>query len=1190
MFDYLMKTMFAALLAVALISDSAPAQSSEPGCPETSDPYAYGSGALGNAAEQKNGVEYVDQNGVGVLKLIRSGGAFRSAANYLNDLTVFAAPGDFNGDGWEDFVGGDVAGYTNIYLNDSYLSLPAGDPWADTNFSLDGSFSAMIPSPIARDASGNYYMLLAAGDFNGDGRADVFRANQTVGWPSWPISAQLWLNTGVDAYGAPTFAAPYNALAGGTLPIDLGQMDWAGTNVVVTDYNGDRRLDLLVANSEGFGGAIRIFLNTCTPVAAPPAAPALVPCTDNPTFSLYGPLIEDMGLDIGVGGLPVFAYDDFDGDGLRDVVAGSPRCCVSASQRLQMWRGVSGGGVELTPSQSISFIGAATVVLAADFSLDGRPDLIVATDGNNYGSASNIGGKAFFYENNGTATPFSDGFKTQFTNWGAPNKDYDVGFVFNYDRDPANTPDIMIADGNNASNFLLFANRTLDVFVPCGDAISGVLDLGPLASTEMVITSARLSPTVQLNGGTVKWFMSNEEPPNWVEAVDCGDGSGDVCANFPRPVGREVRWKAEMCSPADRLQSPTISNIQLKFDYTESSQFLRSGVVISDGVTYMGTFSQPGDRGKFYALNTGLDTVYWEFGEKLDAMSDASRNIYTTTTDGQSGLDFRWTGNTTHDTQLMTTLGASDATQAQNLINWVRSARFGLDGGSVPLTRLGGVELSTPAVVNKPGMPIWYTLAGSDDRAMVDTFVSAYSNRLPFVLFGAKDGMIHAVRNVATDISNPDNGNELWAFIPGKVASRMITDYTNSQSGTLDIAAYPDGAPTVADVKIGGQLRTLAVIGSGNGGKNIAAIDITQTVDPMSGSVTGPTPLWHATPGDADAGQSFAKPVIARVNIGDSERFIAIAGTGIGFDNVVPPYTKGRTIIAYDVASGTPLWKFQTACPLTSHIAVFETDDDAEPGTPKLDGFMDRVVFADRCGYLYKVDPAKDLGGDWNDNENFGAIQVGEENGKKFFALFSTTLPDALGPGQERPIAGTLGVRADSTTRVAIYFGTGGLEEYDPTKVNEFYAIYADTGELRSKITGACNGATGLCEKFYGGVVVTTEQVIYTRSTDRRIAAGVCDNGSSAVQAVRLTTDGNGDFIIDFTVPISSAAVGSLYGDAGAVYLATLSGEVVRVGAPRTSVAGGDTAAGNTGGFGGGEQGSTGSNAPLVLMGWRQIF
>jgi hypothetical protein len=1192
------KIFLAALAAVALMSDSAPAQPSLASCPATSNPITFGTGTLDTLVENKDGLEYVEDLGQGSLQLVHAGGRWLSTTLDTFELNIFTAVADFNGDGWDDFVGGDIAGYTTTYRNYSGDWLFSPDDWLDPLFILQTDFGQATALP--RDATGEYHMILAAGDFDGDGRDDVFRGNST--YLDLPQSAEMWLNTGNDGLGNPTFAPPYNAIASDTLVAELGHTAWVGTHVVVTDYNGDRKLDLLVGSAEGIGGTINIFLNTCTSPASPPAAPALIPCTDNPKFSYAGPLVEDM--DMGGGGpgeIPVFVYEDFDGDGLRDVIAGSPMCCTDPDLRLQMWRGEPGGGVELFPSQSIPFIGAATVVLTGDFSRDGLPDLVVGTDGNLYGSASNIGGKTFYYQNNGTATPFADGVTQQLSDYNAATgpTDFDTGFVFNYDNDPSNTPDIMISDGNSLNTYYIFANRIFDEYVDCGEASSGIVDLGPLAATEMVVNSARLKPTVQLNGGTVKWYMSNENPPNWVEAVDCGDASGDVCATFPKPVGREIRWKVVMCSNATKSQSPQLTGLNLRFDYTQAKQHLRSGVVISDGVAYVGTFSQPGDRGRMYAMAAGLNQTYWEFGAVLDAMSDSDRNIYTATSSGTSRLDFRWTGNPTNDNDLTATLGAADGAQAQSVVDWVRSARFGLAGTGVPQTKLGGVETSTPAVVNKPGLPLWYTMSGTDDRAAVDAFIAAKSDRIPLVVFGAKDGMVHAARNDATNITDVDNGKEMWAFVPGKVASGMVKDYSDSQGGALTVASFPDGSPTVADIKLGGALSTVAVIGSGNGGSGVAAIDITETVDPVTSAVSGPTPLWHAVPGGADAGPGFAKPVLARVNIGGTERFIAIAGSGIRYGN----NTKGRMVVAYDMADGSPLWKFQAKCPVTSHLAVFETDDDAEPGTPKIDGFMDRVVFADYCGYVYKLNPARDLGGGWNDNEFYGSMPVDMVDGKQLYALFTTTHTDALGndsnppedlaatpaiiPGQ-RPIAGTIGVRVDSTGRVVLYFGTGGMEEYDPTYLNEFYAVYADNGMLRSKLTGTC--VSGKCEKFYGGVVVTTEQVIYTRSTDRQVGSGVCDSGTTMVQALRINADVNNDFVIDFSAPIASAAVGSLYGDAGAVYLATLAGDIVRVGTPRATAAGEDTANGNMGGQGAGEAGTTGTNEPLVLMGWRQIF
>ncbi len=1178
-------SLFASLVMV--LPSSVLAQPSDVSCPETSTPVSYGTGTLDSEIETRNGVEYVvDGGGNGSLQLSRAAGNFKSTTAWIFDLSIYTAAGDFDQDGYDDFVSGDLAGTTLIYQNQSSSWLTGPSDWDDPHFVLTPDFWPV--ADLGQDPSGNYFMLLAAGDFNGDGWPDIFRANSNLG--GIPQDANLWLNSKVSLL--PTFDPSYDPLAAGTNASDLGVTNWGGTNVVVVDYNGDRKLDLLVGSGETNGGSIRIFLNTCTlqsPLPpSPPAAPAPLPCADNPKFSYAGPLIENMNLGgNGAGEVPVFAYEDFDGDSIPDLLAGSPLCCATPTERLQLWRGVGGGVLEAAPSQSVTFEGAATAVLAADFSLDGHADIVVGTDGNHYGSPT-IGGKSFYYESNGTPWPFLDPFKSQLTDYNAPVADLDVGMVLNYDNDPQKTPDVIIADGNGASAFVVLANRTVSEFVECGDVASGVVDLGPLAGTEMVITSARISPTVVLNGGTVQFYMSNETPENWVPAVDCGDGTGDLCAVFPRPVGTDVRWRAYMCSSIDRLNSPNITGIELRYDYTTATEHLRSGVIIYDGVAYVGTFTQPGDRGQYYAINAGFSQTYWEFSAKLDAMNDSDRNIYTAATDGTTRLEFRWLNDVNNDTPLQTTLGAADDTQAQALIDWIRSARFGVANAGTSQTKLGSVETSTTAVVNKPGLPIWYTLAGTDDRRDVDTFMSNYSDRKVYALIGSKDGMLHAVRNDATNIGDLKNGEEAWAFIPSKIAAGMLTDYTNSLGGTLNVGSYPDGSPSVADVKLGGTLRTVTVVGSGNGGKSIAALDITETIDPATDAVSGPVPLWEAVPGDADAGQSFAKPVIIRVNIDAQERFIAVAGTGIAFDNVIPPYTKGRTIVAYDLENGTPLWKFQTECPLTSHLAAFETDDDLEPGSPKLDGFMDRVLFADKCGYVYKVDPGRDLSGGWNVNDGLGSIATSLVDGDQLYALFSTqSTVGAL--GDQRPIAGTLGVRSDVSGRVIAFFGTGGLEDYDPTLQNEFYAIYADDGSIRSKLTGAC--AAGKCEKFYGGVVVTTEQVILTRSIDREVGTGVCDNGSSYVDILQLNPDGAGDFIADApAISISGATVGSMYGDADAVYLATISGDIVRIGQPRAQEAGDDTSGGNIGGLGGDPSTGVGTNDPLVLMGWRQIF
>jgi hypothetical protein len=132
------------------------------------------------------------------------------------------------------------------------------------------------------------------------------------------------------------------------------------------------------------------------------------------------------------------------------------------------------------------------------------------------------------------------------------------------------------------------------------------------------------------------------------------------------------------------------------------------------------------------------------------------------------------------------------------------------------------------------------------------------------------------------------------------------------------------------------------------------------------------------------------------------------------------------------------------------------------------------------------------------------------------------------------------------------------------------------------------------CEKFYGGTVVTPQQVIFTRTIDPSIGTNACDPGSSTVQAMELNADSTNGFVTDFSLAVNSAVMGALYGDAGAIYFATLSGDVARIGTPRAATAGGDTTAGVTQGMGVGDQGTAGqtvgTTSPFSLMGWRVVL
>ncbi len=107
--------------------------------------------------------------------------------------------------------------------------------------------------------------------------------------------------------------------------------------------------------------------------------------------------------------------------------------------------------------------------------------------------------------------------------------------------------------------------------------------------------------------------------------------------------------------------------------------------------------------------------------------------------------------------------------QAEAIVAWQRSARFGLSGGGFQTTRLGAVETSTPAVLSPPARPLWYPYLSTQAKQEVDAFIQKHRDRPVLVLFGSKDGPLHAVRNRPDDIANASNGAEDLglAFRPG---------------------------------------------------------------------------------------------------------------------------------------------------------------------------------------------------------------------------------------------------------------------------------------------------------------------------------------------------------------------------------------------------------------------------------------
>lgn len=1015
---------------------------------------------------------------------------------------------DFSEDGYDDYVGATTDGiYVGFWRNDTKDNLPGSPDWTNPAFHLDPkfTFTGWFESNFYNYGAGG--SATSCGDFNGDGHADFLMILEYGGAGNVPYRADLFLG-----HGDGTFDAAY--------PISGDLSDFVGLRrdsmAYAVDYNNDGHLDFLLPTRKGATatGRVQVFLSSGGA---------------SPTFSPGALLVDD--IPVGGYGASAVTYVDYNRDGVRDLAVGG-----IAYRGVVLYYGLAGGGfdVPLALTDTRWPLGANTgvqVLIGGDFDLDGYNDLLVGTNLN--------GGHVFVWRDNG-APDYITNHDADFDLVHPSFSDTDIGFPIDYDDDPAGTFDFMIGDNNNA--MFAFANRLYPQYVSCAELVSDPLDLGALAAAQMVITAARIDPTaLAANGTSITWAMSNEEPANWQAASPCVDDNTQYCVAFPKPTGRSVRWRAELCTDLAHLHTPTVDEVKMKFDYTLAAKHYRAGVVVNHGVAYVGGFEQPGDGGHFFAINANLDVAYWDAAQKLDQMADGERHLYTSAVDGTTRLDFDATGALAPE--MLATLGVVDAAQALDVITWQRSARFGPAADQ----KLGAILTSTPAVLGPPQRPYYYNQLSPVEKSKFDSFMTTYATRPQLILFGSKDGAIHAIQNdlgtIAPNDTSPssDNGKEAWAYIPQRIAAGLLADKTNATA-----TSYPDGSPTLADVKIGTDYRTVAVVGSGNGGKSYVALDVTDT---FGVTQTGPTPLWDYVPGGGNAGQAVSKPSIIRVKINAAERFLAILATGMAFDNTSAPYAKGLDVEAVDIATGARVWRFRALCPVSTDVIGFETDDVAEPGSPAVDGYIDRLVFADACGYVYKLDPAQELlGPDPDDGwiQGMGPVTTAgldpaSQAIKALFAVTSSTL------AEERPIAGTIGTRPDESGRRVLFFGTGGIESFDVTKRNAFFGVYVDDGTVRDEILGTypCPGANGECQKFYGGIVVTPDQVLVTRAIDPPIATSSCDDGSAEILALDVQ-----DLSQQFVVSTSASVVSSLFGDQGALYATTLSGEVVRVGTP----------------------------------------
>jgi len=940
---------------------------------------------------------YITLNKVGSDFAVENPGHFPA---WINTITA----GDFDNDGWPDFVG-TSSSYSNALVFVKNLGVNGQVGSFGITHNIDGTVCPVYPlaGPPTRGVNntaidddsvdGSEHCALTSGDYDGDGDIDFF---YVVSYGDSPYNIKrIWfyenrlIQTGSLSFTETvrTSTSPW--------PATLKGIAWSTTIMTTVDLDADGDPDIVIGNKAG--EVVKINNRNKT---------RAISASNKWNFSVVLTGARTGWSSSSNRGVSTLSIADLDYDMDLDIFLGS----VSYPE-MQYWKNDGSGNFGTTPYKTYQdasgdthnndYDGAATVSIANDFDKDGDVDIMVGTDNWNYKPGSeDIGGMCYYFRNaGGEFTPrlIFDGREDTPAVY-----DFDLGANLDYDID--GDQDFLIADGNHTENYYLFINNIADVYNLQGIAqstnVTPALDPNLHAITRIRIVNLNQSVVGGASSGlAVGYYVSNNDGRDW-EFYARSEGS-DIhnYAAFPdtqsgdwhtfEHYGSRLKWRAILEAADDSIpefpnssyETPRVDNIEFEIIYVDRKEYSRTSVAatIADNsgaaikLIIGGTFYYPGWQGRLIAydvtdmspLNTSYSElrtvsrsdlsdptgreivapgteILWDAGSLLDSRSASDRVIYTAIPEssgtGFNRLDFTVANLATLEPLLQDVQGDDDG-----LIEFIRGE--GRDW------KLGDINHSNPVVI---GPPIG---VATQMGAGYDAFKLAWADRRKVLYVGANDGMLHCF-DVLT-------GQELWGFIPYNMLPKLknmwaVDAITLDRYFARDV--FVDGSPTVADVMLGGNWRTILVCGQGpakgsviGGGINYYfALDVT---DPEN-----PTPLWELN--HAAMGETWSVPVIGRVTKDGGDAWVGFLGSGYD-NNPDVGVVLGNVFYAVDLADGSIFWTFDADEIDTSDLArtndQFPNIQNTIPGSPAQvdidrNGYMDRVYIGDLDGRMWKVD------------------------------------------------------------------------------------------------------------------------------------------------------------------------------------------------------------------------------------------
>ena len=456
--------------------------------------------------------------------------------------------------------------------------------------------------------------------------------------------------------------------------------------------------------------------------------------------------------------------------------------------------------------------------------------------------------------------------------------------------------------------------------------------------------------------------------------------------------------------------------------------FLKAYQRDSNGLVPVYTSGTPDQIGK------PINAPVWEAGSVLNGIAPGTRVIKTIPTTSVSISDTGSPNNTKTGTGTLqsfdksnsaltyTMLGAANNTERDKTIDFLRGIDSTDENNNGNTTeqrawKLGDIFHSTPVLVTQP------LLALNDSS--YQSFKSAQAGRTKILIAGANDGMLHAFRE--------SDGVEIWAFVPPDLLGGLH-DLTAKSGEHL---FFVDASPIAADIKVGGNWKTIVVFGLRRGGRHYYALDITDTTSPVF--------MWSFT--DNRMAETWSEPAIGKVKIGTNDQYVMFVGGGYNTDknneagNPLPsPATPPTAFFVIDLATGALVWSYDKTASGDATYMNFSLA--ANPTAVDLDnnGYVDHVYIGDVGGQLWKFDVSATATSSWQGRRLFAAA-AGQTN------------PPASGeyyPAQAFYAAPTLAF--DNSHNVWVYIGTGDRNHPNNTSSNRFYGI-RDPGNMTQGAT-----------------------------------------------------------------------------------------------------------------------------------------